>query len=263
MKARSQLTPSVTRVFGQNPGPYTLQGTNTYLIGSKGHSAILLDTGEDKQEYIPLLRKALTDGYTGVTDIVLSHYHHDHTMGLKSVLPLLDELSFGPPKIHKFTSDKESDLDKPTLDILASLEGKFDTSSSGPIHALQDGQTFSVSGGATLKVLATPGHTEDSASFLLQGNNEETVLFTADTVLGQGTAVFTDLKALISSLEKCIAEVETAAGKDKKVKLFCGHGPVVEDGVAKMKEYIAHRLQREKQVLEALGKADKPITAKE
>ena len=253
----------MTRVLGQNPGPYTLQGTNTYLIGAKGHSAILLDTGEDKQVYNPLLRKALTEVYTGVSDIILSHYHHDHTMGLKSVLLLLDELSFGKPNVHKITSEEEPELDKPTFDILASLKDKFEPAPSGPIHALQGGQTFSVTGGATLKVLATPGHTEDSASFLLQGNNEETVLFTADTVLGQGTAVFTDLKALISSLEKCIAEVEKAAGKDAKVKLFCGHGPVAEDGVAKMKEYIAHRLQREKQVLEALSKADKPITAKE
>ena len=257
-----QVSPLVTRILGQNPGPYTLQGTNTYLIGVKGSPAILLDAGEDRPEYIPLLRKAL-DGYIGVSDILLSHYHHDHTLGLKSVLPLLEELKMGKPKIHKFSCKTEASLDTDTLDILKHLQGSFEPSPSGLTHELHDEQTFSVAEGATLKVIATPGHTEDSASFLLQAK-DGTVLFTADTVLGQGTAVFTDLKALISSLEKSIAAVEKAAGgTQEKVKLFCGHGPVVEDGVAKMKEYIAHRLQREKQVLEALGKAAQPITAKE
>jgi len=47
----------------------------------------------------------------------------------------------------------------------------------------------------------------------------------------------------------------------RKIKLFCGHGPVVEDGIAKMEEYIQHRLQREQQVLEALERAGQAMTA--
>lgn len=233
-----------------------MQGTNTYLIGNPGGNVILLDTGEDKPEYLPLLRNAIQDGrYTAVSDIVLSHYHHDHTMGLKSVLPLLAELKLDRPRIHKIPCNTDPTLDQPTLDV---LKGFKDSS----VAELQDGQTWQVADGANLTVFATPGHTEDSASFILE-THQDTVLFTADTVLGQGTAVFADLKALISSLENCIDRVEKASGPDQKVKLFCGHGPVVEDGVKKMKEYIAHRLQREKQVLEALSKADKPISAKE
>lgn len=256
MQEQEQVHPIVTRILGQNPGPYTLQGTNTYLIGRRGSSVILLDAGEDKPEYIPLLRTALQDGrYTAVSDIILSHYHHDHTLGLKTVLPLIEELKLGRPNIHKIPCRKDPSLDQPTLDILSHL-GR-DTP-----RQLEDGQTFPVADGGKLTVLATPGHTEDSASFILQHDNA-TALFTADTVLGQGTAVFTDLKALISSLERCVDKVQEAAGADQKIKLFCGHGPVVDDGVAKMKEYIAHRLQREQQVLDALSKTGQPITAKE
>ena len=163
------------------------------------------------------------------------------------MLQLLDK----PPRIHKFPC-KDALLDKPLKDALSELPSGIFTPAPGTlIHPLHDEMVFQITPDASLQVLHTPGHTEDSASFLFK-NGEGTSLFTADTVLGQGTAVFTDLKALISSLERCIDRVQQAKPEQVLVKLFCGHGPAVDDGVKKMHEYIQHRLEREHQILQAL-----------
>lgn len=253
----------MTRVLGQNPGPYTLQGTNTYLIQSSDpRSAILLDTGEGKEAYLPLLKQAFTEKqYKSISDIIISHYHHDHTLGITSVLEWLHERGSELPTVHKFPSTHKQQNDQQLVQMLekhSAYQGK-----GQPFQHLTDGQIFQLASDSKLRVLHTPGHTEDSASFLLATKNI-TSLFTADTVLGQGTAVFVDLKALISSLERMIQETQQAsANKDGGVQLLCGHGPVVDDGIAKMKQYIEHRMEREKQVLEALKKSTQPQTAEQ
>ena len=70
-------------------------------------------------------------------------------------------------------------------------------------------------------------------------------MFTGDNVLGQGTAVFEDLSTYLNSLEKMKGMFSGRA--------YPGHGPVIEDGRAKIVEYIQHRHQREQQVIEVLS----------
>lgn len=70
-------------------------------------------------------------------------------------------------------------------------------------------------------------------------------MFTADNVLGHGTAVFEDLSTYMRSLE--------SMSRAFKGRAYPGHGPVIEDGPAKVLEYIKHRKLREKQVLDVLA----------
>ena len=118
---------------------------------------------------------------------------------------------------------------------------KNDSDGNGEWQPITDGQTFSTEG-ATLRAFHCPGHTTDHMAFVLE---EEDAMFTADNVLGQGTAVFEDLAAYMKSLEKM--------GKQFSGRAYPGHGPVIEKGPEKISEYIKHRKQREQQVLNVLA----------
>jgi glyoxylase-like metal-dependent hydrolase (beta-lactamase superfamily II) len=81
--------------------------------------------------------------------------------------------------------------------------------------------------------------------------HEEKVLFVADTVLGQGTAVFEDLAAYISSLRFLLSYGDQMA--TPFTKLYPGHGPVVENGRQVIQDYIKHRMERETQIIQLLS----------
>ncbi|KAF9406172.1 hypothetical protein BGZ94_003219 [Podila epigama] len=235
--------------MGTNGTGCVLLGTNTYLIG-KGSRKVLLDTGEGIPEYIPLLQTALDKELQGVTisRVICSHWHHDHVGGVQDVLRFLAERNIQlhgvpgtVPSLYKYPCPEKDDA-----------ETRFE-----PVKDLDE---IKVDDQTTLVALHTPGHTSDHCSFYLK---EEDTLFTADCVLGQGTAVFEDLSAYIKSLER---QLSVGCDQDQKVnaafKIYPGHGPVIEDGPGKIREYIKHRLDREKQILEVLlGKDENGLDA--
>lgn len=94
-----------------------------------------------------------------------------------------------------------------------------------------------------MRAFHCPGHTTDHMALILE---EEDAMFTGDNVLGQGTAVFEDLAAYMNSLQKMHDESSGRA--------YPGHGPVIEDGKAKIREYISHRQERESQIMDVLGR---------
>ncbi|KAK4511997.1 NodB homology domain-containing protein [Mucor velutinosus] len=229
----SQLSSRVWRVLGLNPGKFTLQGTNTYLLGA-GAQKILLDCGEGKPDYLPHLETSLRDIQSDayISDIIISHGHSDHWGGLEDIL---NSSTLNPNKeiqVHKFTAIPQGHH----VDHM----DRFPTHVS--INSLVDNQVFRAHD-TTLRVIYTPGHTKDHCTFLLE---EEEALFTADCVLGQGTAVFDDLSEYIAGLQRLVTF--------QPKQLYPGHGPVVEQGTAKIQEYVDHRLEREQQVVQLLTK---------
>jgi len=283
MENITRLSSRVVRVLGQNPGKFTLQGTNTYLVGSES-PYILIDTGEGKDEYIPLVETTLRSlcplspsSPAHVSDIILSHWHHDHTEGLPGILGLLSRLwkeqrpnaPFVPPRLHKFpvSSVPNSPFTTNKLDeLLRNLEkGSFTPSPTGSaLHNLHDGQELPVStndgNSRGMRIVHTPGHTTDSICILIPVDPKEQkrvpyALYTADSVLGEGTAVFEDLSTYMSSLKSLVDLPRSVDPKLAFGELYPGHGPVVPEdkGVDLIEMYIKHRMEREHQVVAVLS----------
>ncbi|KAL6722845.1 hypothetical protein Aduo_017929 [Ancylostoma duodenale] len=219
LEAVSRLSPLVIRILGQNPGPFTLQGTNTYLVGG-GKKKILIDTGEPNvQEFVSLLKATLDEDQSEIDSIIITHWHNDHVGGIPNVVK---EVIGHEVPIYKIQRSTDEDPSR--------------------FHYVQDGHEVKVEG-ATLKLLQTPGHTCDHASLWLE---EEQTLFSGDCILGEGTTVFEDLHDYMKSLEKI-------KGLHPK-RIYPGHGPVVEKCDEKVDEYVEHRMKRENEIVDVLRK---------
>ncbi|GAA6029506.1 hypothetical protein JCM8097_003712 [Rhodosporidiobolus ruineniae] len=312
-----KLSQYVTRILGQNPSKYTLQGTNSYLVHHPSSpSLLLLDTtgpssaagfpAAAEQAYLSSLRSAILDHPTQpahVTDIVLTHWHKDHVGALRGVVEMLAELhakSAGEGvrvwKLPTTPGDawaKEPGQDEDIEALLAgSRAGAVAAADDGQrVRALQPGQRFRFSpderltppsssqdaDAVQLEVIHTPGHTSDSICLTLSSASDLSsdipassshssssapcspssilALFTADTILGHGTAVFASLASYLRSLSSLIDLLRSASagsGGANEVPLYPGHGEVIPDGLKKVEEYKAHREERERQVVEAL-----------
>jgi len=214
----------VVVVRGLNPGPFTGPGTNTYVVGT-GERRFLIDTGQGQPGYVPLLEQALARecGGAQIGEIAITHVHPDHLGGARSVLE-----HFGARTVHK--------LPWPGKDERFGIE----------LQPLAAGDRLRAEG-ATLRAIHCPGHAQDHLCFYLE---EERALFTGDVVLGAGTTVIPldggDMRLYMQSLEQ-ILELDLA-------RIYPGHGPCIEDPHTRVKAYLAHRRQREAQIVDALGR---------
>lgn len=214
-------TPSdlVGRVLGLNPGLMTGPGTNTYLVGAK--EPILIDTGAGVPEYLPLLQDYLAKrGWKSPARILLTHRHRDHMGGV----PQLRESFSGITVAKMIFRDREL---------------------PGPMANVADGDVVR-GDSATLTAIHTPGHASDHLCYYLA---EEKALFTGDLILGGSTTVIPPDDGDLSDYMASLRKLQSLPVK----RIYPAHGPVIEDGPAKIQEYIDHRLMRERQILEALG----------
>jgi len=217
----TMATPSdlVGRVLGLNPGMMTGPGTNTYLVGRR--DPILIDTGAGVPDYVPLLEGYLGGrGFTQPSRVLLTHRHRDHLGGVEQLRERFRGL-----RVSKM---RHRDAGLPE-----------------PIDDLRDGEVVH-GDGVTLLPVYTPGHASDHLCYYLE---EEHALFTGDVILGGSTTVIPaddgDLLDYLASLRRLLA-------LDVR-RIYPAHGPVIEDGPARIREYIDHRMLRERQILDALA----------
>lgn len=216
-----ELPDGVERVRAPNAGPFTLSGTNTYLIGTP---AWVIDPGPDDPGHAERVLAAASER-GGVAGMVLTHRHLDHAGAVAAI-----RLRTGAPLAagRQATTGAPSPFQEPSADRLEVDRELGDGDRLGPFE-----------------VIATPGHSADHVSFLAGD-----VLFCGDTVLGEGSVFIPpdggSLSSYLNSLQR-LAALPLGA-------LCPGHGPVVWDPEAKLREYIDHRLDRERRLIEALAK---------
>jgi glyoxylase-like metal-dependent hydrolase (beta-lactamase superfamily II) len=220
----------VVVALGQNPSIFTGPGTNTYLIGT-GPERILLDTGGGEPEYLAVLERAMAEtGCTRLQEIVLTHGHPDHIGG---AIALSDHL--GPLRVSKMAW--------PEVDENYHLD----------LRLIEDGDVIETEG-ATLRAVYTPGHAIDHLCFVLE---EEGSLFSGDNVLGIGTTVIPSKSGSLADYMQSLRHLLT----ERPGGIYPAHGPYIADGPAKIREYIAHREERDEQILAAMGEGAATIPA--
>nr|CAB3263370.1 beta-lactamase-like protein 2 [Phallusia mammillata] len=219
------LSERVIRILGCNPGPMTLQGTNTYLVGT-GKQRLLIDTGEHEvPEYTSSLKSVLDQYNTSLAGIILTHWHHDHVGGISDIEKKL--LTENKVPLYKYPLGTD----------------EHPPNSTSTYNFVKNKDILSVEG-ASLRVVYTPGHSTDHVALHLL---EENIIFSGDCVLGEGTAVFEDLYIYMKSLQMLLDL--------NPKKIYPGHGMVVDDPIQKIQFYIQHRNQRESQILSFISNA--------
>jgi glyoxylase-like metal-dependent hydrolase (beta-lactamase superfamily II) len=207
-------------VLAPNPSPMTLDGTNTWVIAEPGSSSVLVvDPGPDDEQHLRRVLDAASAGGRRVTQVVLTHGHQDHSAGAAAFAGLT-----GAP--------------------VAALDPAQRLGSEG----FGAGQVLRA-GGCELRVVATPGHTADSLSLLLEADG---ALLTGDTVLGRGTTVIAEDGSLGDYL-RTLDELRSLADEAGLRVLLPGHGPLLSDPAGVIDYYIAHRRERLDQVRAALA----------
>jgi glyoxylase-like metal-dependent hydrolase (beta-lactamase superfamily II) len=215
----------VALVRAANPGPFTLQGTNTWLAGRD--PCWVVDPGPALDAHVAAVH-AESARRGGIGGIALTHDHADHAGAVGALRARAAAAGGGAPP-------------------LGAARALGDDGWTDGDVVLRDGETF-----GPLRALATPGHAPDHLAFVAGD-----VVFAGDAVLGAGSVfVAPDPGALAGYLEglRRLRALDLA--------LLCpGHGPLVADPAGRIDGYVAHRLERERRLLDALADGLRTVDA--
>ena len=216
-----------TCVLAPNANMMTLDGTNTWVLRDPDSArSVVVDPGPSIGSHLDAIDAAAGD----VAAVLLTHHHADHSEAAREY------------------------AERHACGVRA-LDPAYRLGSEG----LGEGDVVAV-GGLEVHVVATPGHTADSLSFVVPADH---AVLTGDTVLGRGTTVVAhpdgQLGAYLSSLQR----LHALCGEEGITTVWPGHGPVIDDALGAIDFYLAHRQERLQQVREAVARlqADGPADA--
>jgi glyoxylase-like metal-dependent hydrolase (beta-lactamase superfamily II) len=208
-------------VLAPNPGPMTLDGTNTWVLSAPGAArAVVVDPGPEDPGHLRAVLGAVEARGARVAVVLLTHGHLDHSEAARS---------------------------------FAEAAGRVAVRALDPAQRLGEeglggGDVVDV-GGLVVEVVATPGHTGDSLSFVLP---ESGALLTGDTVLGRGTTVVAHPDGRLGDYLDSLARLEELVEDRGLADLLPGHGPALPDPLGVVRFYRRHRAERLEQVRAAL-----------
>lgn len=214
------ISDRATVVLAPNPGVMTLDGTNTYVLREPGATrSVVVDPGPLDEGHLARVLELAGE----VALVLVTHHHGDHT----EAVPRFAELTGAP------------------------------TRAVSPEHCvgaepLADGEVVEVDG-LVVQVLHTPGHTADSACFLLPA---EDVLLSGDTILGRGTTIVAHPDGRLGPYLDSLRALQELVVTGHVRRILPAHGPVVDDPAAVVDFYLTHREQRLEQVRQAVAAGD-------
>jgi len=202
--------------------------TCCYLVYNS-KEILIFDPGspyEDEQEALAACVDEMIGEGRQVREIILTHLHPDHVGGVNALKAHLG--GSVPVAAHAQTADALSDVHVDRLiednDVIA-LEGE---------PRIQ------------LRALHTPGH---ALGHLCFHDEARGVLLTGDNIVGIGSVLIDppqgNMRVYLQSLERMRSLPNLGV-------LFGGHGPAIATPYQKIDEYIAHRLERERNILDTV-----------
>ncbi len=241
------LDPPVRLLRAPNPSPLTGSGTNTWLVGATDLAVI--DPGPDDPAHLAAILAAVRPGQR-ISHVIVTHAHRDHS----ALAPRLAAASGAPTFAFGGATDGRSEVMSRLAETLPTQGEGLDTGFV-PDNRLTDGATLT-GPDWTLSALHTPGHLGGHLCLALGSQ-----LFSGDHVMGWSTSIVSppdgDMGAYMSSLDR------VRGGNWSR--FLPGHGDPVEDPARRVEELVAHRRQRESQILQGLAEGPMripPLTAR-
>lgn len=235
-----RVSERVICVRAENPSPMTYVGTNTWIAYEpQASSCVVIDPAPRGEQTQRILQICADEGLC-VGAIVLTHDHHDHTEGAKELAQKTGAPIYAPKsEMAADTPDGALFIDADHL--LCEASYRHDDGTKQVFCPFEGAPAFDLYG--------LPGHSSDSIGLLLKADQ---ALFVGDVVFRHGPTVVFYPDGNLADYLHSLDVIEQLVNSGDVAVLYPGHGYPVADPLRVLHATREHRLERLKQVEDAL-----------